>query len=56
MKFLTLIATQSHCILREKMQALLKEFEEGFNELLDTDVVDTKVFSPVKILVNKYFE
>ena len=54
--FLAVISTQSHTILREKMKQFISEFEEGFKELLDIDVVDTKVFSPVKILVNKYFE
>jgi len=54
--FLAVITTQSHSILREKMQQFIGEFEGGFKELLDIDVVDTKVFSPVKILVDKYFE
>ena len=54
--FLVVITTQSHIILREKMEQFLAEFEGAFIELLDVNVVDTKVFSPVKILINKYFE
>ena len=53
---MALIATQDLKILRNKMTNFLDEFEDMFDQALDTNVSDTSRFYPAKVIVKKYFE
>ena len=53
---LAVVSEQDHEILREKMRAFLAEVENTYREILEEQVADTRVFTPIKYIVQNFFK